>query len=220
MRLGLYGGTFDPVHYGHLVLAEQCREQCDLDQVWLIPSHQSPHKTGATTSPGRARLEMLRLATAGAPDFVVSDLEIRRGGVSFTVDTLQQLHDEDPSRELFFLIGADSLYDLPTWREPQRIAELATIVAVNRGDRPLPDAANLHATLGQSLAQRVKLVTMPGIDLSGSNIRRRVHAGRSIRFLTPRAVEMYISQHGLYRDPSKAASSQPAADESGDTGGE
>lgn len=200
MRLGLYGGTFDPVHLGHLLLAEQCREQCALDEVWLIPAHQSPHKVGQTLTPGKARLEMLQLATAGLGRFVVSDLELRRGGPSYTVETLQQLHDDDPRRELFFLIGADSLRDLPTWREPRRIAELATLVAVNRGDRPLPDMAALTAALGEEIARRVRLVTMPGLDLSSSDIRHRIRTGRSIRFMTPRAVEAYITQHQLYRD--------------------
>ena len=199
MRLGLYGGTFDPVHYGHLILAEQCREQCDLDEVWFIPSYQSPHKLGLAVTDGKARVEMLRLALAGHPRLSVSEVELRREGTSFTVDTLQQLHDEEPSRELFWLIGGDSLNDLPTWREPQRIAELATIVAVNRGDRPLPDAASLEARLGAAIAARVRMVEMPGIDLSATDLRRRAREGRSLRFMTPRAVEVYIADQGLYR---------------------
>ena len=198
MRLGLLGGTFDPVHYGHLLLAEQCREQCALDEVWFLPSHRPPHKTGAAISPGTARVEMLEFATAGHSRFVVSRLELERGGTTFTVDTLEQLKEEDPDRELFFLIGGDSLHDLPTWREPARIAQLATIVAVNRGDRPLPDAGTLEATLGPAIASRIRLATMPGIDLSATDIRRRVREGRSIRYMTPRAVEMYIYEHNLY----------------------
>ena len=200
MRLGLYGGTFDPVHFGHLLLAEQCREQCALDEVWFLPAHQAPHKQGTASTPGKARAEMLDFAVAGYPQFKVSRREIQRGGTSFTVDTLQQLHDDDPGHELFFLIGADSLQDLPTWREPERISVLATIVAVNRGDRPLPAPEALRAPLGDTITSRLKIVTMPGIDLSASDIRCRVREGRSIRFMVPRAVEAYIAEHKLYRD--------------------
>jgi nicotinate-nucleotide adenylyltransferase len=127
-------------------------------------------------------------------------MELERAGITYTVDTLQSLHAEDPARELFFMIGADSLGDLPTWRQPARIAELTTIVAVNRGDRPLPDRAALVELVGEQLTARIQLVTMPGIDLSATDIRRRVREGRSIRYMVPRAVEEFIGQHGLYRD--------------------
>jgi len=141
---------------------------------------------------------MLELATAGMPQFVVSRLELEREGTTYTVDTLSQLHGQDPDRELFFLIGADSLADLPTWREPARIAELATIVAVNRGDRPLPELAPLTAQLGRTVTDRIQFVTMPGIDLASTDIRHRVRAGHSIRFMLPRAVETYIAENHLY----------------------
>jgi len=200
MRLGLYGGTFDPVHQGHLLLAEQCREQCRLDNVWLLPARIPPHKLNADISPGKFRSEMLEFATAGYPEFSVNTMELDREGPSYTVDTLQQLTDEDSTRELFFLIGADSLKDLPTWREPQRIAELATIVAVNRGDKPLPDLKELSNQLGSETVQRIQIVTMPGIDVSSTDIRNRVAAGKSIRFMVPRSVEVYIKEHGLYAD--------------------
>jgi len=199
MRLGLYGGTFDPVHYGHLLLAEQCREQCALDEVWFIPTRSPPHKHAAGINSGIVRAEMLELATAGDPHCIVSRIELQREGVTFTVDTLRHLHQEDATRDLFFLIGADSLTDLPTWREPDGIAELATIVAVNRGDRPLPPRDALVSSLGEHIASRVELVTMPGIDLSATDIRNRVSKGQSIRYMVPRAVEMYIYEHGLYR---------------------
>lgn len=199
MRLGLFGGTFDPVHLGHLILAEQCREQCRLDQVWFLPSGSPPHKPAVGISPGKHRIEMLELATAGHSAFVVSRLEIDRTGTTFTVDTLQQLRQEDPQRELYFLIGADSLADLPTWREPERIAQLAVIVAANRGDRPLPDTHALRQQVGDLIASRIQSATIPGIDLSASDIRRRVREGNSIRFMVPRPVELYIAEHGLYR---------------------
>jgi nicotinate-nucleotide adenylyltransferase len=198
MRLGLLGGTFDPVHFGHLLLAEQCREQCGLDAVWFLPAGSPPHKRRDIT-PGRQRLEMLQLAVAGHEAFSVSDRELKREGTTYTVDTLTELHAEQPEADLFFLIGADSLHDLPTWREPRRILELATIVAVNRGDRPLTELQDIRQRLGDSAATRIQIATMPGCDLSATDIRQRVAAGKSIRYMTPRAVEVSIQQHGLYR---------------------
>lgn len=199
MRLGIFGGTFDPVHWGHLVMAEQCREQCGLDQVWFLPAGLPPHKTGSAISSGKQRAEMLEFAIAGQPEFLVNRMELSREGKTYTVDTLTELHNERPNDELFFLIGGDSLNDLPLWREPGRIVELATVVAVNRGDRPLPDGTQLIEHLGPAVASRIKLVTMPGMDLSSTDIRQRVREGKSIRFMVPRAVEAYIAEHKLYR---------------------
>jgi len=201
MRLGLFGGTFDPVHFGHLLLAEQCREQCELDEVWFLPAGAPPHKQNADISAGRIRAEMLELAIAGHQSFAMNCMELDRAGTTFTVETLQQLHDENPSRELFFIVGADSLADLPTWREPQQIARLATIVAVNRGIDSTAENAQLDTVrevLGESVADRIGFVKMPGIGLSATDIRQRVREGRSIRYMTPRSVEQYIVEHRLY----------------------
>ena len=198
MRLGIYGGTFDPIHYGHLVLAEQCREQCQLDEVWFVPAAQPPHKLDATISSAKARCEMVEFAIAGHPHFKLSRMELERTGPSFTVTTLEQLRAEDELRDLFLLIGADSLNDLSHWREPQRIQELATVVAVNRGDRPLPDRSLLEQQLGRAEAARIQFVRIPGLDLSAGDIRQRSAEGRSIRYLVPRAVEAYIAHNHLY----------------------
>jgi nicotinate-nucleotide adenylyltransferase len=199
MRLGLLGGTFDPIHYGHLLLAERCREECGLDRVWFLPAGLPPHKAGEAITAGAQRAEMVEFAIAGHSQFEVNRMELARAGRSFTVDTLREIHAEDPSRELFFLIGADSLAELPTWRDPAGIVELATIVAVNRGDRPAPDLDAARRTLGKAVADRIRLVTMPGIDLSSTDIRRRVREGKSIRYMTPRPCEVYIHEHGLYK---------------------
>ena len=198
MKLGLYGGTFDPVHLGHLLLAERCREQLELDEVRLIPAGDPPHKLGATLTPGRVRAELLDLATAGNARLSVDRRELSRPGRSYTVETLAELHHELPDAELYFLMGADSLADLPTWREPAQIAELAWIVAVNRGPQPLPDAAALTALLGAAIAARVRFVTMPAIGLSSTELRRRAAAGLSLRYAVPAAVDAYIQQHELY----------------------
>ena len=198
IRLGIYGGSFDPVHLGHLLLAETCREACDLDRVLFLPCGQSPHKPRGAIASGQQRAEMLEFAVAGDPRFGVCRIELERSGQSFTVETLRQLRVEQPDRELFFLMGADSLADLPLWREPQAILKLATIVAVNRGHRPPPDWSSLESRLGPIVRDRVRLVTMPAIDLSATEIRERAHAGCSLRFRVPRAVEEYIRQNGLY----------------------
>ena len=197
MRLGIFGGTFDPVHYGHLLAAEQCREQCRLDEVWFVPAAVPPHKTGVEISPGKARAEMLELAVAGLPQFRVSRMELEREGPSFTVDTLTELRRDDSSWELFLILGADSLADFATWREPRRIAELATIVAVNRG-RVTPEVNAAAGQLGREFQARVQVVEMPAVDLASTDIRRRVREGRSIQFMTPRAVDLYLRQHNLY----------------------
>lgn len=203
MRMGILGGTFDPVHYGHLQLAETCRQQLQLDQVRLIPAGLPPHKTGARIADGHARADMLKLAVSGYPEFVVDRREIRRQGPSFTVDTLEEIAAEFPEAELFFLMGADSLRDVPGWRQPERIAELATLVAVNRPGLQLPDHDQLSQWVGAALADRIRLVSMPGCDISATDLRRRIAERQGLRFLTPRAVEAFIDQHGLYRELQK-----------------
>ena len=200
MRLGLFGGTFDPVHYGHLLLAECCREQCRLDAVWFLPAATAPHKRDREPTPAAQRIEMLELVTAGNPAFAVCRYEADRGGVNFSVDTLAHFHAEDPSRELFFLMGADMLLDLPHWREAARVCELALPVAVCR-----PGAAAIDfdclcpiASAGRIEEIRRHRVEMPEIGISSTDIRRRVRAGQSIRYRVPAAVEMYIETQGLY----------------------
>jgi nicotinate-nucleotide adenylyltransferase len=198
MKLGIFGGTFDPVHFGHLLLAEQCREQCGLDEVRFVPAGTPPHKLVQAIAPGKQRAEMLDLAMSWHAAFRIDRRELARRGPSYTVETLRDLHAEDAARELFFLLGADSLADLSTWREPRAIFELATLVVVNRGDRPPPDAAPVWQTLGADFSHRLQVVSIPACDLASSDIRRRVGAGLSIRFMVPRAVECYIETHRLY----------------------
>jgi nicotinate-nucleotide adenylyltransferase len=201
MRLGVFGGTFDPIHYGHLLLAECCREQCRLDAVWFVPAAVPPHKQDRELTPAPHRIEMLELALAGNETFAVSRYETDRGGVNFTVDTLAHFQAEAPERTLFFLMGADSLHDMPHWREPARICELAIPVTVRRAGEP-PLAFDFLAEI--TSAERIELmrrhqVEMPEMGLSGTDLRRRAATGLSIRYRTPRAVEKYIETHGLYR---------------------
>lgn len=193
MRIGLYGGTFDPVHLAHLVLAEQCREQLALDEVWFIPAASPPHKSGATITDTKHRVAMLELAIAGHPSFKLSRLELERTGPSYTVETLREVRESHPDVEIFLLLGGDSIRDFTTWREPKEIARLAALVAVNRGTAELADIpTDIVAPEGR------RDVHMPAIDISASDLRQRVATGRGIRYLVPRAVELYIQQHGLY----------------------
>lgn len=203
MRLGIFGGSFDPVHYGHLLLAECCREACSLDEVWLVPAAVPPHKSDRELASGKHRLEMLELALAGNERLRPSSIEIDRGGVSYTVDTLAAIKVERPETDLFLLMGADSLRDLPTWREPQRICELATPVVVRRSGSPQPDLAVLKQFLPRERIDQVRglMVEMPIIELSSTDLRQRAATGRSLRYRTPRAVEKYIETQRLYKSP-------------------
>lgn len=201
MRRGILGGSFDPVHYGHLLLAECCRESCSLDEVWFVPAAVAPHKQQFRATAAGKRVEMLRLGIAGHPAFQVSLIELDRGGVSYTVDTLEQMRREDSAAELFLLLGGDSLRDFPTWRACRRICELARIVAVRRGTDPAPNWEPLREFLGAESSDLLRghEVEMPRIDFSSSAIRDAVAAGHSIRYRTPRAVEKYIETQRLYR---------------------
>lgn len=201
MRLGLFGGSFDPVHNGHLLLAETCREAARLDQVLFMPACVPPHKRDRSLSTATQRLEMLRLAIGGNEHFALSSLELDRGGVSYTVDTLHQLHAEDSARELCLLLGADSLKDLPLWREPAEICRLAELIVVRRPGLPPLDFSILSPFVAAERIERFERsqVEMPLMELSSTDLRQRAATGRSLRYRTPRAVEAYIHTHHLYQ---------------------
>lgn len=196
MRLGLFGGTFDPIHLGHLILAESCREACRLDRVLFVVAGAPPHKPGDRTAVAD-RLEMARIAVAGHPAFEVSDIEARRPGPHYSAETLEAVHAERPEDDLFFLIGADSLADLPLWRHPDRIVRLASLVVVNRPGIE-PDDPAQWPDLGPD-ALPMQKVSIPPIGIASHDLRRRRVEGRSIRYQVPRGVEAYIDAHGLYR---------------------
>jgi nicotinate-nucleotide adenylyltransferase len=201
----VFGGSFDPVHIGHLLAAECCREQAGLDRVLFVPAAIQPHKQDRQLASGQHRMEMLALATGGNDAFAVSGDELERGGVSYTVDTLQRLKARHPDDELLLILGPDAFLGLPTWREPQRIIDLAEVLAVERESLDdLSDAATrepLETLLGRERLDRVisKRVRLPAIGIRASDLRAAVAAGQSIRYRTPRAVECYIATHGLYR---------------------
>lgn len=200
MRIGIFGGTFDPVHVGHLIVAEQCREQADLQEIWFVPSARPPHKLDRAQTPFAHRAEMIRLAIAGHASFRVDELERDRPGPSFTVDTLEELTASHPEHEFHLILGSDCLPDLPSWREPQRIAELASFAIVERPGSPCWPRERFLEELKPVKEVRVHLVHSPLLEIASRDLRQRVAQARSIRYQVPRAVECYIETHGLYRE--------------------
>ena len=200
MRLGVFGGTFDPIHIGHLILAEHCRDACRLDRVLIVPAGQPPHKSGRRITPAKLRREMVELAIAGHAAFGVSTIELDRDGPSYSADTLAELARQHPDAELFFLIGADSLLDLPNWYQPSRVLSLATLVVATRPGSVLPDLAPVHSELEHDRldAGHRQIVEIPAVHISSGALRERVAAGQTIRYLVPRAVECFIETHKLY----------------------
>lgn len=200
VRLGILGGTFDPVHWGHLLLAEYAREQARLDKVWFLPAALSPHKQDRQPGTDANRVAMLELATGGHAAFEISRLEIDRGGVSFTVDTLCEIRQQLPSAKLFFIMGGDSLADFRDWREPGQILDLATPLIVGRPGSPTPHVSTLAKLASPDRLAAIAEVqfTMPQIGISSSDIRHRVRNGLSIRYQVTRAVEKYIEANRLY----------------------
>ena len=197
MRLGVFGGTFDPPHLAHLLLAEQAREQLALDTVLWVPAGDPWRKAGRAVTAADDRAAMVELAIDGNPAFEVSRIEIERDGPTYSDETLAALREERLDAELFLLLGADALEDLPNWHEPQRLIELATLgVAARGGGRP--DDRTLDALL-PGLSRRVAWIDLPRLDISATELRRRAAEGRSLRYSVPPAVEGYIREHKLYR---------------------
>lgn len=191
MRLALYGGSFDPVHLGHLLVAEAALEELSLDRLIFIPAAQSPFKPGTSPAPAALRSRMLRLALAGQTRCDVDLLEIQRGGVSYSVDTAREFQRRFRDAQLFWLIGADHVPTLPQWREATRLAELVEFVVIPRpGEPPVP------------LPPPFRLRHLHGwpLKVSSSSIRRRVQSGQSVDFLVPPAVAAVIEGEGLYRE--------------------
>lgn len=203
MRIGVFGGTFDPVHMGHLILAEQCREQARLEQVWFVPAARPPHKQERELTPFAQRVDMLALAVAGYPAFQVNDLEKDRPGPSYTIDTLDELGRRHPEAELHLILGSDCLPDLPSWREPARIAACAGLLIVTRPAWPIWPVEQLKSALqlGEDVTLRLQVVHAPLIEIASRDLRRRCTEGRTIRYMVPRAIETYIETHRLYRKP-------------------
>jgi nicotinate-nucleotide adenylyltransferase len=197
VRIGVFGGTFNPPHLGHLVCAQEAYVQLELDLVMLIPVFTPPHKPLEDDPGPEHRLELCRLAVAGDERFTVSDLETSKPGPSYTVDTLQELHAKEPDNELYLILGGDVAADLPRWRAPEAVVALATPAVANRRGTPRARAeAGLTELPGGA---RARFFSMPSIGVSSTMIRRRVKAGQPIRYLVPDAVAAHIEAKGMYR---------------------
>lgn len=199
MRIGIFGGTFDPIHMGHLILAEQCRDQAKLDQVWFTPSAHPPHKADQQVSRFEQRCEMTELAIAGHPAFRVERIEKELPPPSYTAETLAELHRRHSADEFLLVMGSDQLPDLPGWYQPKRVVEQAGMAVVARPGVPVWTADILAKALGLDVsAIRLRVVNCPLIEISSRELRRSIAEGKSIRYLVPRAVEEYIRDRRLY----------------------
>jgi nicotinate-nucleotide adenylyltransferase len=195
-RIGVLGGTFDPIHNGHLHIADTLRTALNLDHVLWVPAGRPPHKSDQIVSSDRDRLAMLDLALAGSATDEISSIDIDRSGPSYTADTLEILAEQFPSARLFFLLGEDSLRDLPTWHHPERILRVAELAVAGRPGVET-DLESLELQV-PGVGQRVHVVPTEEVAISSSDIRRRVRENQSIRGLVPALVEAYIRDHGLY----------------------
>jgi nicotinate-nucleotide adenylyltransferase len=199
MKLGLLGGTFDPIHVGHLVIAKEVRLRLALSEILFIPAGNPWLKSERTITPGEHRLEMVRLAISSHPHFTVSDIELKRPGPSYSVDTVSALREElGRDVGLYLIIGYDELSELSLWKEPVRLAEMCHIVGVKRPGYAKLNWHSLEQAVG-GISSRVIVLDVPQLDVSSTQIRQRIATGLSIRYLVPEAVERYILEHGLYR---------------------
>jgi nicotinate-nucleotide adenylyltransferase len=191
-RLGILGGTFDPIHSGHLILAEQLKEELKLQKVIFIPSANPPHKENCPISSAKNRLKMVKLAIQDNPDFLISDIELKREGKSYTIDTLSQLKKLYKDSGLFFLLGSDAIDELPTWKEPDKIFQkVKVVIALRPGfDRINPE---------NRFVKKSHVIPINGLNISSTQVRERVRQGKSIRYLVPREVEEFIRSKKLYR---------------------
>ncbi|CUH92502.1 nicotinate-nucleotide adenylyltransferase [Herbinix luporum] len=197
-KIGIMGGTFDPIHNGHLFLAEHAYEQAGLDYVLFMPTMNPPHKAGITVVSGEHRLNMVRLALKDNPNFRLSDLELNRPGLTYTSDTLEVLKNREPDNDYYFILGADSLMMIPQWKDPQTIFNLSTIVAGGRIQFSMEQLKEQAEYLEKTYKGKIILLDMPIMEISSEKIRKRIKEGKSIRYYVPGEVLTYINDHNLY----------------------
>ena len=200
MRTGILGGTFNPPHIGHLICAQEAMGELGLDRVLIVPARIPPHKPVEHEPGAEHRLELCRRAVTDDPRFEVSDLELRREGPSYTVDTLQELRAHAPHDELVLILGGDIAAGLPDWHMPERVLTLATVAIAKRRGTPRTDVERALSSLEGG--DRARFFAMPRIGISSTMLRRRVRAGQPIRYLVTEPVRQYIDAHGLYREES------------------
>ena len=200
-RIGIMGGTFDPIHYGHLVLAETVRDDFGLDRIIFLPSGDPPHKKHEPVTPAASRLEMVRLAVEGNPGFEVSPMEVERKGYSYTYDTMKAMNALYPdNHQFFFITGADAILEILAWKEVDRLSGLCSFIAATRPGTEIGKLSAFLDSLPESLRSRIHLTQVPPLEISSTGIRKRIRENKSITYLLPPAVEEYIRKEGLYRD--------------------
>ena len=201
-RLGMMGGTYDPIHYGHLVAAEEARYQLELEKVIFIPAGRPPHKTKREISAARHRLNITRLAVASNPFFMVSDIEIMKPGLSYAIDTVQIFKEQFPQAELFFITGADAVFEILSWKRVEELLRLCCFVAATRPGYKLDELSKNIPGFPINGKKRIITMEVPALAISSTDLRRRVREGRPIKYLVPEAVEAYILNNNLYRTPT------------------
>jgi nicotinate-nucleotide adenylyltransferase len=201
--VGIFGGTFDPIHHGHLLIAEEAREALGLERVLFVPAAAPPHKPSRPITPAEHRLAMVEAAIAGNPAFECSRVELERPGPSYTVDTLERIRHAVPglAGDPWFILSSEALAEFPAWHEPDRILALARLAVVPRGGHDTLDEGWVHLYF-PGRADRFRFIPGPLLPISGSVVRRRAAAGRSVRYLVPEPVARYIATHALYTDPA------------------
>ncbi|MFN5392649.1 MAG: nicotinate-nucleotide adenylyltransferase [Planctomycetota bacterium] len=211
-RIGIFGGSFDPIHLGHLLMAEQFRSELSLDTVKFIPAKISPFKLNYTPTADKHRLEMLKLAIGAHPNFEIDPIEIQRGGVSYTIDTVEQLQSNQPDATWFLLIGADSLKDFKKWKSPEKLLQSVQLVVARRGGCPEPDWKELDGLASEETLRAIQQIRLdiPVMEISSTAVRQRIETKRSIRYLVPAPVEVYIQEHQLYLPPEASPSETSA----------
>lgn len=197
-RIGIMGGTFNPIHFGHLLLAETAYYQFELDKVLIMPNKNPYYKKLTNSVTEKDRVEMVRLAIEDNENFRLSEEEINRDGVTYTVETLQNLTRKNPDCEYYFIMGADSLYHIESWKDPEKILSMAVIVVAGRGGGPSSALRSQIEYIENKYEARIYALNAPSLEISSNDIRRRVRGGESIRYLLPKKVEEYIYENHLY----------------------
>jgi nicotinate-nucleotide adenylyltransferase len=210
-KIGIFGGSFDPIHLGHLWTAEQFCSELSLDLVKLIPAKISPFKLGYTPTADKHRLEMLKLAVGAHPKFEVDAIELQRGGVSYTIDTVLDLQRGEPDATWYLLVGADSLKDFKKWKSPNELLNTVALVVARRGGCPEPDWSQLDGLASPERLHAIEKLRLdiPVIEISSTQVRQRIEQNRSIRYLVPAAVEVYIQEHQLYQRSTDTSAARP-----------
>ncbi|MDD4169942.1 MAG: nicotinate-nucleotide adenylyltransferase [Desulfotomaculaceae bacterium] len=198
-KIGIMGGTFDPIHYGHLVSAEGARDEVGLEQVIFVPTGRPPHKFGYNITNPRDRYLMTVLATASNNYFQASSIEVDRPGFSYTIDTVQSVIEMHPSAQIYFITGADAVLDILTWKSVEVLLNICYIIAVTRPNYQLDKLWDKLGDILHCPQKRILSMEVPALAISSTDIRRRVHEGRTIKYLLPESVEDYIAKHKLYK---------------------